>query len=163
VLHEIVTDEHFEAKAMKARSSRVSGGCLCGRVRYEAEAFLQNGYACHCTMCQKNTGQPAEIVVLIKAGTLRYLKDQPKYYVSSEFGKRGFCGECGSRLVWQALDPQNDWSTNLCVGSLDNPSDARITCHTYVDTQLPWYRFADDLPKFAGNDFDAMMAFIKPD
>ena len=59
---------------MKHQATKVSGGCLCGRVRYEAEVFLQNGYICHCTICQRSTGQPAEITVLIKAGTLRYLQ-----------------------------------------------------------------------------------------
>jgi hypothetical protein len=28
--------------------------------------------------------------------------DEPKYYVSSDIGKRGFCAVCGSRIVWQA-------------------------------------------------------------
>jgi hypothetical protein len=58
---------------MTAETTHVTGGCLCGRIRYEANVFLKNGYLCHCTMCQKSTGQPAEIAVLIKAGTLRYL------------------------------------------------------------------------------------------
>jgi hypothetical protein len=148
---------------MKAKTTKVSGGCLCGRIRYEAEVFLQNGYACHCTICQKSTGQPAEITVLIKAGTLKYLEGVPKYYASSASGKRGFCGECGSRIVWQASNPEDDWSTNLCVGSLDRPSEVSIACHIYADTQLPWYDFGEDLPKFAEKDFHAMMAFIKLD
>ena len=61
------------------QATRVSGGCLCGAVRYDADAFLHNGYICHCTICQRSTGQPAEITVLIKAGTLKYLKAEPKY------------------------------------------------------------------------------------
>lgn len=146
---------------MKSETTKVSGGCLCGLIRYEAEVFLKNGYICHCTICQKSSGQPAEITVLIKAGTLKYLKDEPKYYVSSENGKRGFCGECGSRIVWQASDPQRDWATNLDVGSLDNPSEARMTCHIYADMQLPWYKICEDLPKFAEKDVDAMMEFIR--
>jgi len=56
---------------MKAETTRVTGGCLCGRVRYEADVFLHDGYICHCTVCRPSTGQPAEITVLIKAGTLR--------------------------------------------------------------------------------------------
>ncbi|MFT3732243.1 MAG: GFA family protein [Hyphomicrobium sp.] len=148
---------------MKAKATPVSGGCLCGRIRYEAEAFLDRGYACHCSICQKSTGQPAEITVLIKAGTLRYLNDVPKYYVSSSVGKRGFCSECGSRIVWQASDPRDDWMTNLCVGSLDRPSEAKIACHMYADTQLPWYKLCEDLPKFCEQDFDAMMEFIRVD
>ena len=147
----------------KSETTKVSGGCLCGLIRYEAEVFLKNGYICHCTICQKSSGQPAEIAVLVKAGTLRYLKDEPKYYVSSEIGKRGFCAECGSRIVWQASDPQYEWTTNLDVGSLDNPSDARMACHIYADTQLPWYKVCEDLPKFAEKDGDAMMEFIKQD
>ena len=146
---------------MKAETTHVSGGCLCGRIRYEADVFLLNGYICHCTICRKSTGQPAEITVLIKAGTLRYIKGQPKYFVTSQSGKRGFCGECGSRLVWQASDPEQDWTTNLCVGGLDNPSDARVTCHIYADAQLSWYRVCEDLPKFTESDADAMLEFIK--
>ncbi len=146
---------------MTAETTRVSGGCLCGHLRYEAEVYLHDGYICHCTMCQKSTGQPAEITVLIKPGTLRYSKAEPKYFVTSSAGKRGFCGNCGSRLVWQAIDPQDDWQTNLCVGSLDNPSEARMACHIYADTQLPWYDPCDDLPKFSEDDEASMLAFIK--
>jgi hypothetical protein len=146
---------------MKAQSTKVTGGCLCGQIRYTAEVFLQNGNICHCTTCQKSTGQPAEIVVLIRAGTLHYTKGQPKYFTTSASGKRGFCAECGSRIVWQALDPAEDWTTNLCVGSLDDPAQARMACHIYTDSQLPWYTPCDDLPKFTENDQDAMMAFLK--
>ena len=148
---------------MEHTATKVSGGCLCGRIRYEAEVFLQNGYICHCTICQRSTGQPAEITVLIKAGTLRYLKDEPKYYVSSPDGKRGFCGHCGSRLVWQALRAEDDWLTNVTVGTLDRPQDARISRHIYADTQLPWYKVCEDLPKFTEHDAEAMMKFIKLD
>ncbi len=148
---------------MKAETTHVEGGCLCGLVRYEADVFLKNGYICHCTVCQKSTGQPAEITVLIKAGTLKYLRGEPKYFVSSPGGKRGFCAECGSRLVWQATDLEQDWTTNLCVGSLDKPADARMTCHIFVDTQLPWYNVNEDLPKFSESDADAMLKFMKLD
>jgi hypothetical protein len=148
---------------MKAETTPVTGGCLCGRVRYEADVFLHNGYICHCTICQKSTGQPAEITVLIKAGTLRFLQDQPRFYANSASGQRGFCGTCGARIVWQALDPAEDWTTNLCVGSLDQRAAARVTCHIYADSQLPWYRVCEDLPKFTEADADAMMDFLRLD
>lgn len=152
---------------MNNDATKVTGGCLCGRIRYEAEVFLKNGYLCHCTTCQKSTGQPAEITVLIKAGTLKYLTAEPRYYVSSVNGKRGFCPDCGSRLVWQAIKPEDDWQTNLSVGCLDNAAEARVTCHIYADTQLPWYHACESLPKFTEETADAMMAFmqeqVKPD
>ena len=148
---------------MKAETTHVCGGCLCGRIRYEADVFLKNGHLCHCTLCQKSTGQPAELTVLIKAGTLKYLKGEPKYFVTSKFGKRGSCAACGSRLVWQAVDPEQDWTTNLSIGCLGNPAEARMTCPMYADTQLPWCRICEDLPKFIESDADAMMKFIRLD
>ena len=63
----------MEAARMMHQATKVRGGCLCGAVRYEAEVFLHNGYICHCTICQRSTGQPAEITVLIKASYARKL------------------------------------------------------------------------------------------
>ncbi len=100
--------------------------------------------------------------MLTKAGTLTYTKGAPKYFVSSTAGKRRFCEMCGSQLVWQASDPAEDWMTNLCVGSLDNPAEARVTCHIHADTRLPWYDVCPELPKFTEKDEAAMMAFIRP-
>lgn len=146
---------------MKHQATKVTGGCLCGNTRYEAEVFLHNGYICHCTICQRSTGQPAEITVLIKAGTLKYLRDEPKYYVSSEYGKRGFCAACGSRIVWQASREEDDWLTNITVGTLDNAGEARVTRHIYADTQLPWYRVCDDLPKLTEKDASLLLELLR--
>ena len=63
----------------------------------------------------------------------------------------------------QANDPAEDWTTNLSVGSLDHPAQARMTCHIYADTQLHWYDVCPDLPKFTENDAEAMMAFLRQD
>ena len=59
-----------EHKAMTEQPAKLTGGCLCGSVRYEAEVFLKNGYICRCTKCQRSTGQPAEITVPIKAAAI---------------------------------------------------------------------------------------------
>ena len=143
------------------QSTPVTGGCLCGRVRFAAEVFLHNGYVCHCSICQRSSGQPADLTVLIKAGTLKYLLDEPKYFVSSADGTRGVCGHCGSRIVWQALREEDEWLTNLSVGCLDNPAEARMTRHIYADTQLPWYKLCEDLPKLVSGDLDQLTAMLR--
>lgn len=146
---------------MTLQTTHVTGGCLCGRVRYEAEVFLQNGYICHCTICQRSTGQPAEITVLIRAGTLHYKNGEPTYFQSSPDGKRGFCPTCGSRIVWQALRPEDDWLTNVTVGSLDDPAAARVTRHICADTQLPWYDVGAGLPRFTADEADRLVAELR--
>jgi len=121
----------------KERAIPVTGGCLCGAVRFEGEAFTKAAYYCHCTVCQKSTGEPFEIGVFIKSGTLSFTKGAPAYYQSSSFGKRGFCATCGSRLLWAAVNVEDDWGTNVAVCALDNPADVQPSCHTYTDTMLP--------------------------
>ena len=142
---------------MRDVPKQVTGGCLCGKVRYEAQVFLKSGYYCHCRICQKSCGQPADISIPIKAGTLVFRKSKPKYYVSSPHGRRGFCGNCGSRLLWQAVDPQNDWMTNVCVGSLDDSADVKPSRHIFVETKLPWFHIDDTLPKLTQSETEAMV------
>jgi hypothetical protein len=36
--------------------AHIEGGCLCGRVRYSAEAEPTFAGVCHCTDCQKFSG-----------------------------------------------------------------------------------------------------------
>ena len=146
---------------MADKATKVTGGCHCGAVRYEAEAFLHSAHYCHCGDCRKSSGQPASIAVPVKAGSLRFTKDQPKYYVSSEWGQRGFCANCGSRIVWQPTDADQDWLIGLDVGSLDNPAEARPNQHIFVDRQLPWYRLADDLPRTRSDEIEDVVAAWK--
>jgi len=134
---------------MKDEAVPITGGCLCGAVRFQGLAFIKSAYYCHCTMCQKSSGAPFEIGVLIKTGTLQFTKGAPTYYQSSNFGKRGFCSACGSRLVWAPMDAKEDWSVNVSVCALDNPADVRPSCHTYTDTKLPWLEISDTLPRLS--------------
>lgn len=126
----------------------VTGGCLCGAVRFEGKAFLQRAYYCHCTLCQKSSGNPFVIGVPIKTGTLRFTKGEPTYYQSSTFGKRGFCPVCGAQLLWAPIRSSDEWGTNVAVCALDNPADVRPRYHTYTDTKLPWLAISDGLPAF---------------
>jgi hypothetical protein len=141
---------------MGDEACKVTGGCLCGAVRYEAEAYLAKAYFCHCRMCQKSSGAPAEIAVPVKPGTLVFSGEEPTYYRSSPFGRRGFCRLCGSRLVWMSPD-RPEW-TNLSVGCLDHPEDAVPSEHCCIESQLPWYRFDDGLPRRRGDELPDLVA-----
>ena len=51
---------------------KIEGGCLCGKVRYSADAEPAFVGVCHCKNCQKGTGTAFSIVVAAaKAGTER--------------------------------------------------------------------------------------------
>jgi hypothetical protein len=137
---------------MSEEYSPVQGGCLCGAVRYDAAVALRNAYYCHCKLCQKTSGAPAQIGVLVKVGTLKFTKGEPRFFQSSPLGKRGFCEQCGSQLIWTEPDVLNSKWTNVSVGSLDNPEQVVPVEHTCVESQLPWYNLADELPRKRTDD-----------
>ena len=125
-----------------------SGRCLCGSVRYEVNGPLNDVHICHCGQCRRQsghcvaaTGAKRADFRLIEAGSL-------KWYRSSDWAQRGFCGDCGSALFWD--DGGEEIGIN--AGSLDQPTGLAVTSHIYVDVKADYYEVADGLPKFAGAD-----------
>ncbi len=40
----------------KMTGAKMTGGCACGRIRFEAEIDSDEAYLCHCRMCQRASG-----------------------------------------------------------------------------------------------------------
>ena len=79
---------------------KVTGGCHCGQITYEAEVDPATVRACHCTDCQKLTGTAFRTNISSLPGTFRLKTGTPKIYVkTAESGNKrahGFCAECGT-------------------------------------------------------------------
>ncbi len=82
----------------------VTGGCRCGRVRYEARTAGLRSVVCACPDCQRSSGSFVSVAVAIKTELFRITAgdDALKSYADTgESGQpvhRHFCGECGSQL-----------------------------------------------------------------
>jgi hypothetical protein len=48
----------------------ITGGCLCGAVRYTAEAEAASATVCHCRDCQKFTGSVFAALVMVPKNAL---------------------------------------------------------------------------------------------
>ena len=74
------------------------GGCDCGAVRYQARGPLRDVTNCHCGQCRRTHGHFAAYTNADKDG-LSFIEDRGlKWYKSSDFARRGFCGECGASI-----------------------------------------------------------------
>ena len=51
---------------------KISGGCLCGAVRYECNAEPLGTAICHCTHCQKVSGSAFSVNVVVPAPSLTW-------------------------------------------------------------------------------------------
>lgn len=71
-----------------------------------------------------------------------------RWYQSSASARRGFCGRCGSKLFWQALDRR---SIDIAAGSFDLPTGLTLARHIFVADKGDYYQIADGLPQFPGS------------
>ena len=125
-----------------ARKAPVTGGCLCGEVRYRVTEPPLDTNFCHCRMCQKFSGAPVTVGSIYRDSAVQFTKGEPRYYKSSPFAERGFCGNCGSSLTYRPAAPPvtpawADWIL-IYTGSLDNPVPNVPTWHLGVESQMPW-------------------------
>ena len=120
------------------------GGCLCGRVRYEVTPESDEGYYCHCRMCQLAFGNTRATFLNLRKDELRWLGAQPTYYASSKIARRGFCNRCGTPLTFEYLDSER---MDISVGSLDDPGAFRPTTHFGVESRIASWHTNDGLPE----------------
>lgn len=131
----------------------VTGGCLCGAIRYASKAPPIEGFYCHCTLCQKAAGGLFSASLSFPQATFEFTKGELKYFRATSFGKRGFCADCGSKVAffYDAV-PDLVW---IGIGSLDHPEDWPMTmdaswgqsAHWHTDTKIPWFEISDTLPQ----------------
>ena len=124
----------------------LSGGCLCGAVRYTLrEGFRLNPYACHCTDCQTRTGSAcsehmlfAEADIELTGELDRGEYDQPSGAHSRIYG----CARCKARIY--AVNDSRQGMASLRCGTLDNSMDLVPAAHVWVKSKQPWVGLPDD-------------------
>ena len=144
-----------------SNQEKITGGCLCGAVRYEVSQLPDDvvGY-CHCRMCQKALGALFGCFVIFTGpnigDTFKFVGEEPKYYRSSEWAERGFCPECGTPLVFRDSE-----GCGVMIGSLDHPEDFPPTSHSGIEGQVPWLKIDDNLPRWRTEDDPYFIAATK--
>jgi hypothetical protein len=125
----------------------LSGGCLCGAIRYQVDRVFDAGY-CHCSRCRKGTGGAVLAWAYVEADAFRLTNGTPKAYPSSAEGTRCFCGQCGSPLYFEG---EGGRYYSVHVGTLDDPERVPPQIHQCIETKLRWLSLIDDLPQVTGN------------
>lgn len=81
---------------------KIDGGCVCGFIKYEAEADPEQVGLCHCTDCQTFSGSAFRVGVPVPEADFKLLSGELKEYIkTAESGNKrvqAFCPECGTHL-----------------------------------------------------------------
>jgi hypothetical protein len=127
-----------------------AGGCLCGAVRYQVARPLRPVVYCHCTQCRRTTGHFMAATAARRRDFRLTSEAQLRWYESSAAARRGFCGQCGSTLFWQANGRD---AISIAAGTLDGATNLTSACHIHVADKGDYYSIEDGLPRSADGSF----------
>ena len=126
-----------QADAAGKTTSLLRGGCLCGQVRYSAQAERATAMVCHCRDCQKQSGSAFSVLFALPAADLGTAD-------SGRTVHRRFCGECGSPMLTEL--PARPGLLVVKAGTLDDPAWLRPRLHLWCDSVQPWVSLPSDVP-----------------
>ncbi len=132
-------------------TTRLSGGCMCGAVRYEVtgEPFLVSH--CHCLSCRKHNGAPVVTLAGYKKEQVRFEGEERGIYESSPGVGRAFCGKCGTPLTWEGDGGEElGLIVEFHLSTLDDPEALVPSGHAFYPERISWFEVADSLPRYEG-------------
>lgn len=127
----------------------ISGGCLCGAVRYEGAAEPMIAGQCYCTDCRRasGTGHGAHLAVpdaaISVTGDLTFF-DKPAD--SGSMVSRGFCPTCGSAVY--STNSGMPGAMFIRASSLDDPEVFQPMVAVYTSRAPSWDKVPDGIPGF---------------
>lgn len=129
------------------------GGCLCGAVRFAADAFGGAAH-CHCSMCRRFHGAAFATLVSVPEAAFHWLQGEADVaaYTAPNGTTRRFCRHCGSSLFFHSpRAPAGVVEVALAV--FDGPVPVTPSAHIFVGSGAGWITPGDGLPQYeAGRD-----------
>ncbi len=130
--------------------TKMTGGCMCGAVRYETAGESFGVIHCHCQSCRKHNGAPVVTLAGFKADQVEFSGDERNIYESSPGVGRAFCGNCGTPLTWQGDGGDLGPIVEIHISTFDNPDVLVPSAHAFYPERITWMDIADNLPRYEG-------------
>ena len=128
----------------------VTGGCLCGGVRFECSTGPDSASYCHCADCRRTTGSAFNTGVRFPGASFRLVKGAAKGFRkaadSGTWLTRYFCPDCGSPL-YTVSDAWPDM-VFIMAGALDDPSVVEPAYQLWTRSRVPWATIPAELPSY---------------
>lgn len=131
-------------------SNKITGGCLCGSVRYEVENTFSKFYFCHCQQCQKITGSAHAANLFTHPDGIKWISGEELKkqfsYPDRDFTVV-FCSECGSGLPFIT---KNGKTLIVPAGSLDAEPNIQPKDNIFWAERASWYEPGQQAKKCQG-------------
>lgn len=114
----------------------LTGGCFCGRVRYQINAPLEGARSCHCSRCRKAFSGAGSAYAEVAPGSFRWVsgKGNLTHYESTPDWGLCFCKTCGTTLCGTHRGAVH----GVTLGTVDGDPGVQIEMHMFVGSKAPW-------------------------
>lgn len=120
--------------------SNLTGGCLCGSVRYEVSDRFKKMNLCHCKQCQQATGSAHASNLFVNPDSFRWIDGSDlvqRFDVPGRSISNAFCTRCGSTLPFKSKAGN---SFVVPAGTLDSsPKDMPGIANIFWEERADWY------------------------
>ena len=132
--------------------TKITGGCLCGAIRYEIDGEPFRIANCHCDDCRKATGSAYATNLFFKEGQIKILQGTPKKFEhladSHNTMIKEFCSDCGSQVFGSGANRPG--VKNIKVGSIDDAHFVKPQVNLYTAHALSCSYIDDKIDNFQG-------------
>ena len=131
---------------------KIEGGCLCGQVRFKADAEPLFQAVCHCKNCQKQGGTAFSVVVGVPTAALHISGETATYDDTADSGgkvARVFCPRCGSPILSEAAGRPG--LSIIKAGTLDDTSELDPKVHVWTESAMPFTKIPEGAMAFGKN------------
>ncbi|HEY1614456.1 MAG TPA: GFA family protein [Rhizomicrobium sp.] len=147
--HAGVSRAEWPLTDMDESEKLVTGGCLCGALRYEARGEPQYAGLCYCGDCCRASGSAFIAFMGFPGSAVRFSGATRQTRSQSARGSdavRNFCAICSS-LVFGGVVGQ-DQSHTIYAGSLDDPTQFQPRMAIFAANRPAWCAIPEGLTVF---------------
>jgi hypothetical protein len=119
--------------------TKITGGCLCGSVRYSIGAEPTRQFLCYCEDCQRHSGTAFISALAVPADSTEISGDLGTFTMpggqSGEPMHRRFCTQCGTPIY---LHKDNPGQVYFMAGTLDDRALFKPQLALFCDAAPSW-------------------------
>lgn len=128
---------------------KLTGNCLCGQVKFEADGDIVFAGNCHCVDCQQVTGAAYATNVFLKETDVSITGDLSSYEHEVDSGNtliKKFCPNCGSQMFGYSVNRPG--VMHLRAGSINEKEHIKPQFNVYASRKLDFVHLDADIPAF---------------
>lgn len=128
--------------------TKLTGNCLCGQVKYEADGDIAFQANCHCSDCKQVSGSPFATIVFVSADNIKITGETKSFSHKADSGStliKQFCPNCGSQMF---TSNSSRPTIGIKAGTINEQAEVKPQVNVYAGSKMDCTLLDDSIPAF---------------